>query len=108
MGASSVNSSSEGPTFAAHDRLGTTCRGGAKMLTAEDNARLTRVGPGSPCGELLRRYWHPVAQATDLTDDSPTKFVRILGDDLVLFRDKRGAFGLLADHCAHRGASLLY
>jgi 5,5'-dehydrodivanillate O-demethylase oxygenase subunit len=78
------------------------------MLTAEENVRLTRVGPGSPCGELLRRYWHPVAQATELTDESPTKFVRILGEDLVLFRDKRGAFGLLADHCAHRGASLLY
>jgi 5,5'-dehydrodivanillate O-demethylase len=78
------------------------------MLTAEDNVRLTRVGPGSPCGELLRRYWHPVAQATELSDVSPTKFVRILGEDLVLFRDKRGTFGLLADHCAHRGASLLY
>jgi len=78
------------------------------MLTAEENVRLTRVGPGSPCGELLRRYWHPVAKATELSDESPTKQVRILGEDLVLFRDKRGAFGLLADHCAHRGASLLY
>jgi len=54
------------------------------MLTAEENEYLTRVGPGTPAGELLRRYWHPVAIAADLTPESPTKFVRILGEDLVL------------------------
>jgi hypothetical protein len=48
------------------------------MLTAEENEYLTRVGPGTPAGELLRRYWHPVAIAADLTPESPTKFVRIL------------------------------
>jgi 5,5'-dehydrodivanillate O-demethylase oxygenase subunit len=78
------------------------------MLTAEENERLTRVGPGTPAGELLRRYWHPVALAQDLSDEQPTKFVRVLGEDLVLFRDKQGRVGLLADHCAHRGASLCY
>ena len=78
------------------------------MLTREENERLTRVGPGTPGGELLRRYWHPVAVVQELTEQKPTKFVRLLGEDLVLFRDTSGRVGLLADHCSHRGASLLY
>ncbi|MCH7980814.1 MAG: aromatic ring-hydroxylating dioxygenase subunit alpha, partial [Proteobacteria bacterium] len=53
------------------------------MLTQEENDRLTRVGRGTPAGELLRRYWHPVAVAQELTDESPTLFVRLLGEDLV-------------------------
>jgi 5,5'-dehydrodivanillate O-demethylase len=76
-------------------------------VTAEQNERLTRVGPGTPAGELLRRYWQPVAVITELSEQ-PTKLVRILAEDLVLFRDRSGNVGLLADHCAHRGASLLY
>jgi 5,5'-dehydrodivanillate O-demethylase len=83
------------------------------MLTKEENERLTRVGPGTPCGELLRRYWHPVAAVSELTEAKPKKRVRILGEDLVLFRlpspnggDLR--YGLLAEHCSHRGASLYY
>jgi 5,5'-dehydrodivanillate O-demethylase len=78
------------------------------MLTAEENERLTRVGPGTPAGELLRRYWLPVAVARELTPESPTKLVRVLGEDLVLFRDKAGRVGLIADRCSHRGASLFY
>ena len=78
------------------------------MLTREENEMLTRVGPGTPGGELLRRYWHPVAVAAELTEENPTKFVRILGEDLVLFRDREGKVGLLADRCPHRGASLSY
>ncbi len=78
------------------------------MLTQAENERMTRVGPGTPGGELLRRYWHPVAVAQELTDAQPTKFVRVLGEDLVLFKDKSGNVGLIQDHCAHRGASLLY
>ena len=78
------------------------------MLTQEDNELLTRVGPGTPGGDMLRRYWYPIAVARELTDEHPTKFVRILGEDLVLFLDKSGRIGLLADHCSHRGASLLY
>jgi 5,5'-dehydrodivanillate O-demethylase oxygenase subunit len=77
-------------------------------LTQALNERLTGVGPGTPGGELLRRYWHPVAMLSALSDESPTEFVRILGEDLVLFRDKSGDVGLIQDHCAHRGASLLY
>jgi 5,5'-dehydrodivanillate O-demethylase len=78
------------------------------MFTKEENERATRVGPGTPGGELLRRYWFPVAALHELTEENPTRFVRMLGEDLVLFRDKSGRVGLLADHCAHRGASLLY
>ena len=78
------------------------------MLTREENELLTRIGPGTPGGELLRRYWHPVAVIQELTQERPTRFVRLLGEDLVLFRDAAGRVGLLADHCAHRGASLLY
>ena len=76
------------------------------MLTQEKNELLTHVGPGTPMGDLLRRYWHPVGPLQDLTDDHPTKYVRILGEDLVLFKDKSGRVGLIQYHCMHRGASL--
>jgi 5,5'-dehydrodivanillate O-demethylase len=78
------------------------------MLTNKEMDFLTRVGPGTPAGELLRRYWYPIAVAEELTQEEPTKFVRVLGEDLVLFRDKQGRVGLLADRCSHRGVSLLY
>ncbi|MEA2640428.1 MAG: hypothetical protein QOF51_1822, partial [Chloroflexota bacterium] len=78
------------------------------VLTREENDFLTRVGPGTPAGELLRRYWFPVAFSHELTEEKPTHFTRLLGEDLVLFRDKSGNLGLIQDHCAHRGASLLY
>ncbi|HWH80475.1 MAG TPA: Rieske 2Fe-2S domain-containing protein [Candidatus Binatus sp.] len=78
------------------------------MLTAEENEMMTRVGPGTPAGELLRRYWHPVAIAADLTPENPTMFLRRLGEDLVLFQTPTGDVGLLDDRCAHRGVSLSY
>jgi 5,5'-dehydrodivanillate O-demethylase len=78
------------------------------MLTREENERLTRVGRGTPGGELLRRYWFPVGVASELTDQNPTQIVRLLGETLVLFRDKKGSIGLLEDRCPHRGASLSY
>jgi len=78
------------------------------MLTKEENEFLTRVGPGTAAGELFRRYWLPFCVAGEVTDESPTKFIRLLGEDLVLFKDKSGNVGLLADHCSHRSASLLY
>lgn len=78
------------------------------MLNDQDNELLTRIGPGTPAGELLRRYWHPISGAGELTEQNPTKFVIILGEDLVLFKDKKGRVGLLADRCSHRGASLSY
>ncbi len=70
------------------------------------NAELTAVGPGRPAGELLRRYWQPVGVAAEL-GDRPTP-VRVLGEDLILFRDGRGRVGLFDPRCAHRGTSLYY
>jgi len=78
------------------------------MLDRETNELLTRVGPGTPMGELLRRYWQPVALCEELAPGGPPKPVKILGEDLVLFRDERGRPGLLALHCSHRGADLSY
>jgi nitrite reductase/ring-hydroxylating ferredoxin subunit len=70
------------------------------------NAALTEVGAGTPMGELLRRYWHPIGLVRDATD-TPRK-IRVLGEDLILFRDRSGRAGLVYPHCAHRGASLYY
>ena len=73
------------------------------MLKAE-NELLTRVGPGTPGGEMLRRYWWPI-QASDHVTDKPVP-IRLMGEDLVLFRDGNGRLGLLGRACAHRGSSL--
>lgn len=70
----------------------------------EDDGFLTSVGPGTPGGEYLRRYWHPFLLASEL-EDLPVP-VRLLAEDLVVFRDKSGRLGLLHRNCAHRGASL--
>ncbi len=78
------------------------------MMTQEENDLLTRVGPGTPAGELLRRYWQPLALAEELPPGGAPKPVRLLGEDLVLFRDDQGKAGLLDIHCAHRGADLSY
>jgi len=77
------------------------------MLTAEQNERLTRVGPDTPCGQLMRRYWHPIAASSQLSEPG-TRPVRILGENLVLYRDLTGKLGLIEPHCAHRRASMLY
>src|SRR6266511_3818668 len=77
------------------------------MITQEENAKLTRVGPGTPVGDLLRRYWHVVGAAGQL-DADPVRPVRLLGEDLVLYRDVSGVIGLVARTCAHRGISLAY
>lgn len=73
-------------------------------MTPEENERLTRIGPGTPAGALMRRYWWPVWFSAE-TRDKPVP-VRILGEDLVLFRDHSGRTALLARHCPHRGAEL--
>jgi len=72
----------------------------------EPDPELTRVGPGTPCGELMRRYWQPICLSADLKD--LPKPVRILGEDLIAFRDGQGRAGLLFFRCSHRGASLEY
>src|SRR5438128_10326359 len=70
------------------------------------NAGLTEVGRGKPMGELLRRYWHPIGLAADA--GATPKAVRVLGENLVLFRDGHGAAGLVAARCCHRGTTLYY
>lgn len=76
------------------------------MLSRQENDLLTSVGPGTPCGEMLRRYWWPIGFSELVTEkQTPTK-VRLLGEDFVLFRDGARRLGLLELHCSHRGTSL--
>lgn len=77
------------------------------MLTAQENATLTQVGPDTPMGRLLRWYWHPVAASTQL-DENPVMHVKLLGESLVLYRDRRGGLGLLGERCAHRRVNLVF
>ncbi len=77
-------------------------------MIREENDLLTRVGPGTPCGELMRRYWQPAALSEELPLGGAPVPVRLLGEDLVLFRDDQGRPGLLGLHCPHRGADLSY
>ena len=76
------------------------------MLSQVENEQLTEVGPGTPMGELWRRYWHPIAASAELLERR-TKSVRVLGEDLVLFRDKQGRPGLIGPQCAHRRMSMV-
>ena len=75
------------------------------MLTAEENAQLTRVGPGTLMGDLMRHYWIPVVQSSELIAGGRPKRVKLLGEDLVAFRDPGGRAGLVSEFCAHRRAS---
>ncbi len=79
------------------------------MLTAEENALLTRTGADTPMGQYFRRFWQPVALSQELRepDGAPTR-VNILGEELVAFRDTRGRIGLVDSHCPHRGANLFF
>src|SRR5512134_3509544 len=78
------------------------------MMTREENELLTQTGPGTPCGEMMRRYWQPVGLSEELPVGGAPLSVRILGEELVLFRDDQGRVGLLGLHCAHRGTDLSY
>ena len=84
-------------------------------MQAEQNDLITRIGPGTDCGALMRQYWQPAALLDEFDPrldphmaGRPVKAVRLLGQDLVLFRDARGRFGLLDRHCPHRGADLAF
>ena len=79
------------------------------MLSAKDNENLTRVGRGTPMGNLLRKYWLPVMPIEELgePDGDPQRF-RLLGEDLVLFRDSAGNVGVFPEACPHRGVSLYH
>lgn len=76
-------------------------------MNQEENELLTRTGPGTPCGELLRRYWMPAALSEEVGHGMPLA-LKLLGEELVLFRDDQGRPGLLGLHCSHRGADLSY
>jgi phthalate 4,5-dioxygenase len=79
------------------------------MLSEEDNEILTRVGPGTLMGDLLRQYWIPACLSSEVAEpDGPPARVRLLGEDLVAFRDTSGSVGLIEESCPHRGASLFY
>ena len=77
------------------------------MISAEQNELMTRVGPGTPAGRLLRRYWQPVALVDELQGERPVKPVRVFGENLVLFKHSN-SYGLMERHCPHRGADLAY
>ncbi|WP_088284423.1 aromatic ring-hydroxylating dioxygenase subunit alpha [Ideonella sp. A 288] len=80
-------------------------------MNADQNDLITRIGPGTPCGQLMRHYWHPVALLDEFDPrlaQRPVKAVRVLGQDLVLFRDGDGRWGLLDRDCPHRGADLAF
>jgi len=79
------------------------------MLKREDNELITRIGPGTPMGSTMRRYWMPALLASELPrpDSDPVR-VGLLGEKLIAFRDTNGAVGLIADNCPHRGASLFF
>src|SRR3954471_4278964 len=77
------------------------------MISAEQNELMTRVGPGTPCGKLLRRYWQPVALVDEMQGPRPVKALRLMGEDLVLYKTA-GGYALMPRHCPHRGADLAY
>ena len=77
------------------------------MISAEQNELMTRIGPGTPAGKLLRRYWQPVALVDEMQGERPVKAVTVLGENWVLFKSN-GKYGLVERHCAHRGADLAY
>jgi phthalate 4,5-dioxygenase len=79
------------------------------MLKRQDNELITRVGPGTPMGNTMRRYWIPALLSSELphADSDPLR-VRLLGEDLVAFRDTNGNVGLIQNNCPHRGASLFF
>jgi phenylpropionate dioxygenase-like ring-hydroxylating dioxygenase large terminal subunit len=99
----STHSEIPGSGHPASHEVGPTAYG---RPAAVANLPLSQVGPGSRCGEFLRRYWHPVALSSDA--GSRPRNLKILGEDLVLFRDKSGRPGLLYPRCMHRGTSLFY
>ncbi len=77
------------------------------MESAEQNKLLTQVGRGTPMGQLMRRYWQPIAAAVEI-ENNWTRRVRLLGEDLVLFKDRQGRLGLIAEQCPHRRASFAH
>ncbi len=78
------------------------------MLTQAENERLTRVGPGTAMGEMLRRYWIPAAKSSELEPDGAPVRLVLLGERLIAFRDSSGRVGVMDHRCPHRSASLFF
>ena len=78
------------------------------MISHEENERLTRTGRGTPGGELLRRYWQPLCPSGEITAERPKKRIKVMGEDLLVFRDAAGNYGCVEEFCKHRGVSLYY
>jgi phenylpropionate dioxygenase-like ring-hydroxylating dioxygenase large terminal subunit len=78
------------------------------MLSQEANDTITRVSPGTAAGTLMRRYWQPAALVEELAGNRPIKPLRLLGEDLVIFKDGEGRYGLIGRQCPHRGTDLAY
>ena len=78
------------------------------MISQAENDLLTQTGSGAPCGQLMRRYWQPVGLTEELAQGGAPLAVKILGEELVLFRDDQNRVGLIGLHCAHRGTDLSY
>ncbi len=78
------------------------------MMSQQQNDRITRVGPGTPAGRLMRKYWQPAALIEELASERPIVPARLLGENFVLFRDHGGSYGLLDRDCPHRGADLAF
>ena len=78
------------------------------MLSREENDLVTQTAAGTPGGDMMRRYWQPVALSTDLPEGGAPVPVQVMGEELALFRDEFGRIGLLGIHCAHRAADLSY
>lgn len=79
------------------------------MLKREDNELLCRVGPGTPMGDFMREFWFPALPSREFPDiDGDIKRMRLLGENLVMFRDSNGNMGALAEACPHRGASMYF
>jgi nitrite reductase/ring-hydroxylating ferredoxin subunit len=85
-----------------------TAKGPAAMISREQNDLITRTGAKDPCGKLMRMYWQPAALVDELQGPRPVRPVKLLGENLVLFRDEEGRYGLIERHCAHRGADLAF
>lgn len=77
------------------------------MTTQEENDLLTKTGRGTPCGELMRRYWQPAALSEELAADQPLP-VQLFGEELILFRDGAGKPALIGRYCAHQGVDMIY
>jgi len=78
------------------------------MLSAQLNELITRTGPGTAGGKLMRRYWQPAALVEELAGNRPIKPLRLFGEDLVIFKDGKGRYGLVGRHCPHRGTDLAF